>query len=434
MTNEQNLIRARHAESLANDISDFITQSNSDLHQAVQAELAELDTSGGASAVVLGSASSTVDGSLWLEGENYSPVVKLFSDGNVYTFQTQPDFNLVNYSTATVGANVTISNDNTYFVGSAYNDSIDVQSARDTIICGEGNDYVVCYNSSASSAYIEGTAGNNEIRIPSNNTVICGSDNNTVEIFDGGSFNYIDARMGTNYIGSFGSNVTDNTIICGAGNDTVKFLYSAARNYFNVGAGDNYISCSSGEDNTIVCGTGNNLINVRGSNPKIYCGTGNDSISSRATGIFIDANSGSNTISVSGGSGTVYGGSGNDSIYVNSGYTVYSGSGNNTIQARGNPELHFETGTNNISCSSNNGTSVEIFGFKNSDTLKTSSSLNSSILDNSQSLITLMFQLGATRKSTVTLLDYTAEQFHISAADVDGVYTIQGSKLVPAGS
>ena len=46
MTNDQNIVRGRHLDSLAADAKRFTLEQNLALNQAIQAELAELDTGG----------------------------------------------------------------------------------------------------------------------------------------------------------------------------------------------------------------------------------------------------------------------------------------------------------------------------------------------------------------------------------------------------
>lgn len=78
MTNDQNIVRGRHLDSLAADAKRFTLEQNLALNQAIQAELANAGTSGN---VVLDTVPATVDGGLWLDVSGSSPVLKVRHGG-----------------------------------------------------------------------------------------------------------------------------------------------------------------------------------------------------------------------------------------------------------------------------------------------------------------------------------------------------------------
>ena len=306
MTNDQNLIRARHAEALANDISDFITQSNSDLYQALQAELADLDTSGGASGVVLGSDSSTVDGTLWLESENDSPVVKLFSNGTVYSFPTQPDFTVLDYSTATSGKRFTVTSDNTSVIGSAYNDYISITGSNNTIREGAGNGSITLKG--ASYNYIDCNLGNDTIRTDegaSHNTIIGDTGDNKITI-NGAGYNYVDCGSGS--VRVYASVGNNNTVIGGVGNDTIHFP-SLSNNYISLTSGIDGVTCQ-GSNNTVI--GGDNTIEGATCRAFVALASNNGNCN------YVELKTGDNKVSIGGSSGTVICGTGNDSVIIDS--------------------------------------------------------------------------------------------------------------------
>ena len=79
MTNDQNIVRGRHLDSLAADAKRFTLEQNLALNQAIQAELANAGTSGGS--VVLDTVPATVDRGLWLDVSGSSPVLKVRHGG-----------------------------------------------------------------------------------------------------------------------------------------------------------------------------------------------------------------------------------------------------------------------------------------------------------------------------------------------------------------
>lgn len=129
MTNDQNIVRGRHIDSLAADAKRFTLEQNLALNQAIQAELAELDTgtsydvftgatsnTGGLSGLVpapqagdeskflrgdgtwsgeliLPTVSSSVNGGFWLDVSGAPPAPKFYYGGTTYTFDvTVPSY------------------------------------------------------------------------------------------------------------------------------------------------------------------------------------------------------------------------------------------------------------------------------------------------------------------------------------------------------
>lgn len=494
MTNDQNIVRARHVDSLAADISDFVTQSNDELHQALQAELAEFDT-GGNSAVILGSTSSIVDGTLWLEDvTNAAPVVKLYHGGNVYDFSTTPDFTVIDHSEATVGQKFTVTSDVTSVVGSAYDDSITVNGSNNrivetaggnrvlvslgsdnTIIGGAENDSVklgVASTSSISSAnYVSLNAGDNTVyAYGKNNTIIGGTGDDKIYLSNNAQ---VTLATGNNTILNVQQN---NTIIGGSGNDFIS-LSGASLNHIDLTAGNNTVVSpnvanargngtiigGTGDDSIILgnnhtkdyikLATGNNTLKA-GNNSTVIGGTGDDSIhTSYNSQIFLTA--GNNCVSCNGMGGsnasncTIIGGSGNDSIRASAGFnlisliagnadvnvptsynTIYSGSGDHSITIGSSNTIYCGSGNDSIYLPYPRST---VYYFADNDTLAlpTVEGITwKASLDSSTVLITV----NGSSSSVITCQDYTATQFHISAGGTDGVYTIQGSSLVLAGS
>lgn len=348
MTNGQNIVRARHVDSLAADLSDFVTQSNDELHQAVQAELADLtpaETSDDTQ-VVLSSDSSIVDGTLWLEDvTNAAPVVKLYHGGNVYDFPTTPDFTVIDHSTATAGVTITIIGSDTSVVGSAYNDLFTSRTGTGcsncTIYCSTGNDKVSLRGNSNSNCIILHD-GSNSVRGWIENCTVYGGTGDDL-IYCSGDSNYVDLNVGGN--NKIQIAASNNTVICGAGNDSINFTDSlASLNHVYLNAGNNTVD-GAGNPNT----------------------------------------------------------------------TIYSGSGNDLFWG-------LNKSAKLLTC--------KIHSFGDGDTLKFHSGTWSASLDSSTVLITV----NGSSSSVITCQDYTATQFHISAGGTDGVYTIQGSSLVLAGS
>lgn len=83
MTNDQNIVRGRHLDSLAADAKRFTLEQNLALNQAIQAELADAGISGN---TVLDTVPATVDGWFWLDVSGTPPVPKFYYDGTTYMF------------------------------------------------------------------------------------------------------------------------------------------------------------------------------------------------------------------------------------------------------------------------------------------------------------------------------------------------------------
>lgn len=121
MTNDQNIVRGRHLDSLAADAKRFTLEQNLALNQAIQAELSELDTGGGevftgatsitgglsglvpapaasdntkflrgdgtwSGELILPTVASSVNGGFWLDVSGTPPAPKFHYGGKTYMF------------------------------------------------------------------------------------------------------------------------------------------------------------------------------------------------------------------------------------------------------------------------------------------------------------------------------------------------------------
>lgn len=188
-----------------------------------------------------------------------------------------------------------------------------------------------------------GLGGNDTVRGPDGNYIICtGRGNTHIELGDGndvivdeGGNNFVRAGDGTHYVTT--GNGEDH-IELGDGPHTVNM--GGGSNFLRVGNGDGTITGGSANDHvetgngnhTITLGDGNNFVRTGNGTQNVTTGNGNDNIQTGNGNDTIVAGDGNNAIRSGGGNDTVTGGAGHDNIDGGPGTDVCNaGAGPNTV-------------------------------------------------------------------------------------------------------
>lgn len=175
---------------------------------------------------------------------------------------------------------------NTYFVGNGGNDKVKGPDGNYIICTGSGNDKITLGNGTAA---IDAGNGNNDIKHGNGDTTVTtGSGNDSIKTGNGAIS--IDAGSGNNKVTTGNGS---GSIMTAGGNDTVE-----------TGDGDHTVTTGAGNDK-IETGQGNDTIDAGSGNNKVKSGGGTDSLTALSGNDKFDGGSGTDTCSADGGNNTV---------------------------------------------------------------------------------------------------------------------------------
>ena len=234
--------------------------------------------------------------------------------------------------------------------------TVTTSQSYNTILTGNGNDYVSIVGYSGEN-YIYAGAGSN--------TIVGGNGNNSTVITTGNlddqvtiGSGYVNVGSGKNNVSLTNSDSNSSTVITGNADDTINIrrAYSDGLGFYNLiqaNEGNNYVDNGNRKSSTISSGSGNDTI-ITGGGSSINAGNGNNWITVTTSNnyntiitgkgndtIYLNANSNKNLISLDGGKDIIYGYNATDTInIINSKYSTLS-SGNDIIVKFGTNSVTF---------------------------------------------------------------------------------------------